>query len=90
MLISFFFKAYDATHLVQSYQGPSLPILIDQGTADKFYDQKQLLPENFREATKKINFPAEIRMQEGYDHSYFFISTFISDHVAFHAKYLNV
>lgn len=59
-----------------------------QGTADKFYTEKQLLPENFAEAAKKVSIPVQLRFQEGYDHSYFFISTFVSDHIAHHSQFL--
>eukprot|EP01119_Soliformovum_irregulare_P019650 TRINITY_DN626_c0_g1_i2.p1 TRINITY_DN626_c0_g1~~TRINITY_DN626_c0_g1_i2.p1 ORF type:complete len:343 (-),score=67.33 TRINITY_DN626_c0_g1_i2:68-1096(-) len=83
-------KKYDATELVKSYQGPDLHILVDQGTKDNFYfkDPKQLLPENFQEAANKAGVKAEVRLQDGYDHSYYFISTFIGEHVKHHAKYL--
>jgi len=82
-------KDYDATHLVGSYNGPKPPVLIDQGSADEFLEKKQLLPEDFVEAAKKTNMPVEYRLQPGYDHSYFFISTFIDDHIRHHAKYLH-
>lgn len=58
-----------------------------KGTADKFYAQKQLLPENFAKAADgkgKVN----VRMQEGYDHSYYFVASFADDHVNHAAKYL--
>jgi len=83
------FQNYDATHLVASYNGPKPPILIDQGSADEFLEKKQLLPEDFVEAAKKANVPVEYRLQPGYDHSYFFISTFVDDHIRHHAKLLN-
>lgn len=66
-----------------------------QGTSDPFYIQKQLLPENFeRAATDKVSTEApatvavRLRLQEGYDHSYFFISSFAEDHVRHAARYL--
>lgn len=80
-------KAYDATHLVKSYTGSQLDILIDQGKADEFYDQ--LLPENFIAACTEKKIPVVFRLQEGYDHGYYFIATFIADHIRHHAKYLN-
>lgn len=81
---------YDASELVKNYKGPTPEILIDQGTADNFYVQKQLLPENFLEASKGSNFDGKVnlRMQEGYDHSYFFMASFAEDHVRHAAKYL--
>jgi len=81
-------KQYDATELVKVYNGPKVPILIDQGTDDQFLPQKQLLPEDFEAAAKTVNYPVTIRMQEGYDHSYYFISTFVEDHISHHARML--
>ena len=66
-------QAYDATALVESGAQVS-DILIDQGLADEFYDEKQLLPENFQAACDKAGQALTIRMQEGYDHSYHFYS----------------
>jgi S-formylglutathione hydrolase len=80
-------KAYDATELVVSGARVT-DILIDQGLADEFYDEKQLLPENFQKACDNAGQPVTIRMQEGYDHSYHFIATFIGEHIAYHAKAL--
>ncbi len=80
-------KTYDATALINA--GSKVPdILIDQGTADEFYDEKQLLPENFQAACEKKGQPMTLRMQQGYDHSYHFIATFIGEHTAYHAKAL--
>ena len=80
-------KQYDATELV-SAGAKVKDILIDQGTADEFYDEKQLLPENFQNACVKAGQPLTLRMQEGYDHSYHFIATFIGEHIEYHAKAL--
>ncbi len=63
-------------------------ILIDQGTGDEFYDEKQLLPENFQAACEKTVQAVTLRMQDGYDHSYHFIATFIGEYIAYHAKAL--
>jgi len=82
-------QEYDATELVKKYSGPSLNILIDQGSADNFLPQKQLLPEAFEEAARGVSgVSLSLRMQEGYDHSYYFISTFIEDHIEHHAALL--
>ena len=78
---------YDATELVKQAQIDST-ILIDQGTADQFYQQQQLLPENFERACKQMGQKLNLRWQEGYDHSYFTISSFITDHIQHHAAYL--
>ncbi len=80
-------EAYDATALVEA--GAKLnDILIDQGLADEFYDEKQLLPENLQEACDKAGQAIKLRMQPGYDHSYHFIASFIGEHIAYHAKHL--
>ena len=79
-------RQYDATELVAKAD-KQLPMLVDQGTGDDFLEN-QLKPELLVEACKAAGYPAEIRMQEGYDHSYFFMSSFMEDHVAFHAKHL--
>jgi len=80
---------YDACHLVKDYHGPPLSLLIDQGDQDDFYKNGQLLPDNLLLACTEANVKMQLRMQEGYDHSYFFISTFIGDHIDHHAKHLN-
>lgn len=80
-------EAYDATALVKSGAKVN-DIFIDQGLADEFYDEKQLLPENFQAACEMAGQPVTIRMQAGYDHSYHFISSFIGEHIAYHAEAL--
>ena len=78
-------QQYDATALVKA--GHAMPhILIDQGLADEFYDEGQLLSENFSNACNESSQPLELRMHEGYDHSYHFISTYVGEHVEYHAK----
>ncbi len=76
---------HDAT-LLMTERGFDGPILIDQGTDDQFLDL--LKPEALAEAIAKARQNATLRMQPGYDHSYFFISTFMEDHIAFHADAL--
>jgi S-formylglutathione hydrolase len=79
-------REYDATALIED--GARLPdLLVDQGTADNFLAE-QLKTHLLDEACRKVDMRATIRMQEGYDHSYFFISTFMPDHVAWHAERL--
>lgn len=78
-------KSHDATHLMAS-QGISSPLLIDTGTDDQFLDL--LMPESLGEAVLRKRQEAVIRMQPGYDHSYFFVSTFMEDHIDFHADAL--
>ncbi len=80
-------KEWDATELVKHYTGPPKSyILIDQGKDDKFLTEKQLLPENFVEACKDNSIPVVLRMQEGYDHSYYFIASLIGEHLEHLAK----
>ncbi len=79
-------REYDAVALIED--GARLPdLLIDQGTADNFLDT-QLKTNLLDEAAAKVDMRAEIRMQQGYDHSYFFIGTFMAEHVAWHAERL--
>ena len=65
-----------------------LPMLVDQGDADNFLAE-QLNPAALEQAAKQVDYPLTLRMQPGYDHSYFFISTFIEEHLRFHAKALS-
>jgi len=81
--------AWDACELLKSYKGPQPPILISQGKDDQFLGSKQLLPENFAEVAKEVDYPVQVNMEEGYDHSYYFISTFIEDHIKHAARTLN-
>ena len=62
-------------------------IRIDQGTADKFYAD-QLKPRLFEAACRFAGQPLELNLREGYDHGYFFIQTFIGEHIAWHAQRL--
>jgi S-formylglutathione hydrolase len=79
--------AYDATLLVAHQRFPG-PLLIDQGTADKFL-AAQLYPEAFAAACQASGQPLTLRMQSGYDHGYYFISTFMADHLRHHAEWLH-
>ncbi|MDG3088573.1 S-formylglutathione hydrolase [Vibrio hannami] len=80
-------KTYDASELLMLKKS-DLPILVDQGDADEFMVE-QLKPEQLLKAAETNGSVLNLRMQPGYDHSYFFISTFIDDHLEFHAKHLN-
>ena len=77
---------FDASELIKSIKFPG-PILIDQGVADKFLSD-QLYPEIFEAACREAVQPLVLRRQEGYDHGYFFISTFMEDHLRHHASQL--
>ncbi|KAL3625555.1 hypothetical protein CASFOL_031009 [Castilleja foliolosa] len=82
-------EEYDATFLISKFSNVSASILIDQGEDDKFLHE-QLQPQKFQEACRKVNAPLLMRMQPGYDHSYYFIATFIDDHIRHHAQALNL
>jgi S-formylglutathione hydrolase len=77
--------AHDATLLMRR-RGFDGPVLVDQGASDQFLDL--LKPEALAEAMAARRQQATFRMQKGYDHSYFFVSTFIESHMAFHADAL--
>ena len=79
-------KAWDAVELVATAT-ERLPLLVDQGEADEFL-QQQLRPELLRAACDRTGHPLTLRMHAGYDHSYYFIATFLADHVAHHATAL--
>jgi S-formylglutathione hydrolase len=78
-------EPHDATMLMRDRGFPG-PVLIDTGTADQFGDL--LKTEALAEAIAARRQPATLRMQPGYDHSYFFVSTFMEDHISFHAEAL--
>lgn len=80
-------RAYDATELIKAGKRFDGVILIDQGTADGFLDE-QLKPELFAAACKDAGQAVEIRMQEGYDHSYYLMASFMEDHIRHHARAL--
>lgn len=79
-------RKYDATELIRDGAEP-IPLLIDQGTGDEFLAE-QLFPQDLEALCAEKNFPLTLRRQEGYDHSYHFIATFIGEHLAYHAKAL--
>ena len=77
-------KQWDATALIAE-AGERLPLLIDQGDADNFLAE-QLRPHLLQAACEAAGHPLTLRMQPGYDHSYYFIASFIGEHIAHHAK----
>ena len=79
-------KQYDACELLKKSK-EHVPILIDQGEADDFLEE-QLLTENIIKAAEKSEYPMQVRFQPGYDHSYFFIASFVRDHIEFHSQFL--
>jgi S-formylglutathione hydrolase len=80
-------REYDATALIEDrgWSGPA--ILVDQGTHDQFLES-QLKPELLQEACRRSGVSLDLHLRSGYDHSYFFIATFIEDHLRFHASHL--
>ncbi len=80
-------REYDTTALIgdRGWRGP--PLLVDQGTDDPFL-ASQLQPELLTDACQAAGVGLDLRMQAGYDHSYFFVATFIDDHLRFHARHL--
>ena len=82
-------RQYDASALMASHASAPFPggILIDQGLGDKFLAE-QLLPEAFEQACASANQPLTLRRHAGYDHGYYFISTFVDDHLRFHHSQL--
>ena len=81
-------KEYDANELLKGVSDP-FPLLIDQGLDDQFL-KEQLLPEKLEQTAKSVGFPLKFRQHAGYDHSYYFIATFIREHVEHHAEILNL
>ncbi len=79
-------KQYDAVEIIKS-KGQTLPIRVDQGLADGFLEE-QLKPENLKEAIAEVEGGGTVHLHDGYDHSYYFISSFIEAQLRFHAKYL--
>lgn len=77
-------KDYDSCELILAVE-KQLPIRIDQGTADNFLEE-QLKPELLKSAAEQVDYPLELNMREGYDHSYFFIASFIEEHIRFHCE----
>ena len=83
--------AHDASALMQSQTAPPYPggILVDQGLADKFLAE-QLHPERLEAACRAVGQPLQLRRHAGYDHGYYFIQSFMADHLAHHAKTLGL
>ncbi|WP_427454244.1 S-formylglutathione hydrolase [Litorimonas sp. WD9-15] len=79
-------RAHDAVCLIED-GARTTRILVDQGIDDQFLAE-QLRPEALEAACKTAKIPLTLRMQEGYDHSYYFVSSFLDEHIAWHARYL--
>ena len=83
-------RLHDASALMTGQEAPPYPggILIDQGLADQFLHDGQLQPEAFETACAAVGQPLTLRRQPGYDHGYYFIQSFIDDHLRHHARQL--
>ncbi len=79
---------YDATRLIQN-KSRTTHILIDQGSNDEFLMANQLLPEQFKDACDRAGQPLTLRIQDGYDHSYHFVASFITAHLEHHVAFLS-
>lgn len=79
-------RAYDACELITAASSKR-PLLVDQGGADPFL-KEQLKPELLRTACDRANYPLQLHIHDGYDHSYFFVASFIESHIRFHAERL--
>ena len=80
-------RAHDASALLEDGRRVAGSVLVDQGLADKFLDS-QLRPERLEQAASAAGQPLTLRRHEGYDHSYYFIATFVDDHLRHHAAAL--
>lgn len=80
-------KAYDSCELIKATDTLPAAILVDQGQDDNFLEE-QLKPQLLVEACRERGAKLDLRMQPGYDHSYFFIASFMDEHLRFHAKQL--
>ena len=79
-------QAWDAVELIAGAE-ERLPLRVDQGTADEFL-ARELQPERLQAACGAAGHPLELHLREGYDHSYYFIASFIGEHIAWHARHL--
>jgi S-formylglutathione hydrolase len=80
-------KAYDPATLIQSYEGLKIPMLIDYGLADKWQEENLKTP-SFISACHSAKYPVEEKKRDGYDHSYYYVASFIGEHLDFHARAL--
>ncbi|MDF1758580.1 MAG: S-formylglutathione hydrolase [Legionellaceae bacterium] len=80
-------QSHDASELMRQAK-KFVPTRVEQGTSDDFIET-QLKPEKLANAAKENNYPLELYLQEGYDHGYYFVSSFIKEHLCFHAMHLS-
>jgi S-formylglutathione hydrolase len=77
---------YDSCELIKIAEN-KIPLFVDQGTDDEFLEE-QLKPHLLKQVCEDYNHPLSLRLQQGYDHSYYFIASFIDDHLRYHARFL--
>lgn len=80
-------KEYDATEILRSGNYHKVPTLIDIGSADQF--KEKMIAENLKEQLIESDYAHSWKTRPGYNHSFWYVSTFIEEHIEFHAKYLN-
>lgn len=83
-------RQYDSCALIEDSHAQrvaKIPLLVDQGDADNFLVE-QLQPQKLQSACAEFQHPLDYRSRDGYDHSYFYIASFIEEHISYHAKYL--
>lgn len=80
-------RSYDACELLKTHGWAGAPILVEQGSADQFLTE-QLKPELLQAACVEAGVSLQLNLREGYDHSYFFIASFVGNHLRFHASHL--
>lgn len=80
-------KGYDAVELLRAGKTHPSSILVSQGTGDEFIDN-QLRPGDLKEAMREASQSGEVKLCEGYDHSYYFMATYMEEHIKHHTRYL--
>lgn len=80
-------RDYDASELIRE-ASDFVPVRVEQGSSDNFL-KEQLQPESLENSARLNNYPLELNIHDGYDHSYYFIASFIEEHIRFHASHLN-
>ncbi|XP_015787510.1 S-formylglutathione hydrolase [Tetranychus urticae] len=81
-------KDWDASQLVAKYNGPPLHLIVEQGSEDEFALLGEIMIEKLTDACKAASLPVDYRLRDGYDHGYFFVSTFIGEHIKHHTTIL--
>ena len=80
-------KTWDTCEIIAGLEHEKVPLLVEQGKDDRFLTT-QLQPERLEAACAAAKHPITLRLRPGYDHSYYFIASFVADHIAYHAEAL--